>query len=148
MREVTVESIRSAGPLGEAVMILREKGPEERRIPIWIGALEAYSISIALEQIPFPRPLTHDLFLITLTRLATTIKSVTITGLALNTFFAKIEMAQDKQSMEIDARPSDAVALALRAGAPIFASDELFELGTLIPPDAPPEPPPPPAEHS
>lgn len=139
MREVTIESVRTAGPLGEAVMILREK-EGERRIPIWIGALEAYSISIALERIPFPRPLTHDLFLITLSRLGVTINSITITGLALNTFFAKIEMAQDKQTMELDARPSDAAALALRAGAPIFASDELFELGITIPPEAPPSP--------
>ena len=136
MREVTVESIRAAGPLGEAVMILREKDGE-RRIPIWIGALEAYSISIAVERLPFPRPLTHDLFLITLSRLGTTIKSVTITGLALNTFFAKIEMAQEKETMELDARPSDAVALALRANAPIFAADELFELGVNIPPEPP-----------
>lgn len=139
MREVTVESIRTAGPLGEAAVILREKDGE-RRIPIWIGALEAYSISIALEHIPFPRPLTHDLFVITLARLNTTIKSVTITGLALNTFFAKIEMAQDKQAMELDARPSDAIALALRAGAPIFAADELFELGVAVPPETPQSP--------
>lgn len=136
MREVTVESVRTAGPLGEAAVILREKGGE-RLIPIWIGALEAYSISIALERIPFPRPLTHDLFLITLSRLGTTVKSVTITGLALNTFFAKIEMTQDKQTMELDARPSDAIALALRSGAPIFAADELFELGIAIPPESP-----------
>lgn len=136
MREVTVESVRSAGPLGEAVMILKEK-EGERRIPIWIGALEAYSISVAAERIPFPRPLTHDLFLITLARLGVTIKSVTITGLALNTFFAKIGMAQDKQSMELDARPSDAVALALRAEAPIFAAEELFELGIGMPPEPP-----------
>ena len=136
MREVIVENIRTAGPLGEAVMILKEKDGE-RRIPIWIGALEAYSISIALERIPFPRPLTHDLFLITLARLGTTIKSVTITGLALNTFFAKIEMTQDKASMELDARPSDGVALALRAGAPIFAADELFDLGIAFPTEPP-----------
>ncbi len=139
MRQVTVESVRSAGPLGEGVMILKEKDGE-RRIPIWIGALEAYSISIALERIPFPRPLTHDLFLITLSRLGTNIKSVTITGLALNTFFAKIEMQKDQQTMELDARPSDGVALALRAEAPIFAADELFELGISIPIEPPQSP--------
>lgn len=136
MREVTVESVRSAGPLGEAVVILREKDGE-RRIPIWIGALEAYSISIALERIPFPRPLTHDLFLIAIARLGGRIKSVTITGLALNTFFSKIELVRDKEAGELDARPSDGMALALRAGAPIFASDELFELGIAIPPETP-----------
>ena len=132
MREVTVESVRSAGPLGEAVVILKEK-EGERRIPIWIGALEAYSISIALERIPFPRPLTHDLLLMAVARLGGKIKSVTITGLALNTFFAKLELAAEKETMELDARPSDGIALALRAEAPIFAADELFELGVGIP---------------
>lgn len=136
MREVLVETIRTAGPLGETVMILKEK-EGERRIPIWIGALEAYSISIALERIPFPRPLTHDLFLMMLGGLGAHLKTVTLTGLALNTFFAKLEIRKAEETVEFDARPSDAIGLALRAGVPIFAADELFDLGLNIPPESP-----------
>ena len=120
-------------------MVLKEK-EGERRIPIWIGALEAYSISIALERIPFPRPLTHDLFLMAFGKLGASLKSVSITGLALNTFFAKLEVQKDKEMVEFDARPSDAIGLALRASAPIFASEELFELDINLPPEYP-EPP-------
>ena len=125
MHEVIIENVRAVGATGDVVMILKEK-EGMRTIPIWIGLLEAQSISIALEQIPFPRPLTHDLFLITLGKFGARIKSVIITGVALNTFFAKIQNEQGKETIELDARPSDGVALALRAQAPILAADELF----------------------
>ena len=136
MREVIVQGIRAAGPLGEAVMMLKEKDGV-RMIHIRIGTVEAYAISIALEQILFPRPLTHDLFLIALGKFGARLKSATITGLALNTFFATLAFAHDTGGIELDARPSDGVALALRAGAPIFAADELFELGVGGGPESP-----------
>ncbi len=127
MREVIVETIRAAGPGGETVMLLREKDGT-RRFPVWIGVLEASAIAIALEQIPFPRPLTHDLFIMTLARLETRITGATITGMALGTFFAEITIEQAGKTGVLDARPSDAVALALRANAPIRAAEELFVL--------------------
>lgn len=125
LREVVVEGIRSAGPLGEAVMVLKEKDGA-RGVSIWIGVLEAYAISLALERIPFPRPLTHDLFLMALARLEARLTGVTVTGLALNTFFASIDMEQGGKAGSLDARPSDAVALALRANVPIRVAEDLL----------------------
>lgn len=125
MREVIVESIRTAGPLGETAMLLREKDGT-RSFLVWIGALEAYAIAAALERVPFPRPLTHDLFLMALARLEARITSAAITGAALGTFFAQIEIEHAGKTGTLDARPSDAVALALRADVPIRAAEELF----------------------
>lgn len=125
LREAVVEGIRAAGPMGEAVMVLKEKDGE-RRLSVWIGVLEAYAISLALERVPFPRPLTHDLFLMALARLEARITGVSITGLALNTFFASIDMEQNGKKGSLDARPSDAVALALRAGIPIRVAEDLL----------------------
>lgn len=136
LREVIVEGIRAAGPLGEAVMIVKQKDGA-RSFPVLIGALEAQSIAMALERIAFPRPLTHDLFLMTLARLEARLVSVSITGVALGTFFAEIEIERDGQTGVLDARPSDAIALALRANVPIRAAEDLFggagESGTTAP---------------
>lgn len=129
MSEVVVDSVRTAGPLGEAVMILKEKDGE-RTLPIRIGALEAYAIAVALERVPFPRPLTHDLFVMMLARLEARITSVAITGMALGTFFAEIEIDQSGKTGILDARPSDAVALALRARVPIRAAEDLLTVTT------------------
>lgn len=127
LREVTVETVRSTGLLGEAVMVLKEK-EGKRNVLIWIGPTEASSIAIALERLPMPRPLTHDLFLILFGRLGVRLQRVVITGLALGTYFARLEFEFKGEKFEIDARPSDGTALALRAGAPIFAAEELFDL--------------------
>lgn len=125
MREVIVAAVQAAGPFGQTLMLLQEKDGA-RSFPVWIGALEAHAIAMALEQIPFPRPLTHDLFLMTLTRLDAHITSAVITGMALGTFFAEIEIEHRGQTGILDARPSDAVALALRANVPIRAAEDLF----------------------
>ena len=126
-REVTVHGVHAIGSAGESLLILREKDGE-RLIPLWIGLLEAQAILIDLRHIPYPQPLTHDLFLMALERLGAKITRVFITGLALNTFFAKIVMEHNGATLELDARPSDGIALALRARIPILAAQELFLL--------------------
>lgn len=124
-RQVTVESVRTLGVTGESILILKEKDGNNA-VPIWIGILEAQAIAIVLQNVSFPRPLTHDLFMMALVNLGGRIRKVEITGVALNTFFGRIEFEQNGRVFQIDARPSDSIALALRARAPIYIAEKLF----------------------
>jgi bifunctional DNase/RNase/CheY-like chemotaxis protein len=99
-----------------------------RYLPIWIGPSEADAINAALTGQQFPRPMTHDLSLALLRPLNATVRRVTISRIADNTFFSEVEVAAGDQVHSVDARPSDALALAARAGAPIYASSELLAL--------------------
>ncbi len=99
-----------------------------RRAPIWVGQFEAWAISFALEGDPPERPMTHDLFKLMLDRLGASIERVIIDDLWNETFYAKIGLVKpDGETLEIDARPSDAVALALRARAPIYMAEFVME---------------------
>lgn len=101
-------------------------------LPIWIGPNEAAAIAMAQQGVAAPRPLTHDLFIATLLQLGTPLLSVRITRLEEGVFFAELVFAEQA----VDARPSDAIALALRAGVPIMLSDEvLAEAGVAPDPD-------------
>lgn len=101
-------------------------------LPIWIGPNEAAAIAMAQQGVAAPRPLTHDLFVATLLQLGTPLLSVRITGLEEGVFFAELVL----EGQVVDARPSDAIALALRAGVPILLSDEvLAEAGVAPDPD-------------
>ena len=101
-------------------------------LPIWIGPNEAAAIAMAQQGVAAPRPLTHDLFIATLLQLGTPLLSVRITRLEEGVFFAELVFAEQA----VDARPSDAIALALRAGVPILLSDEvLAEAGVVPDPD-------------
>ena len=91
-----------------------------RLLPIWIGLFEANAIAMRLEAIDSPRPMTHDIFAHTLTELAVTVERVEICDLRENTFFANLHISRAGESSSLDSRPSDAIALALRMGAPIF----------------------------
>ncbi len=111
-----------------------------RILPIWIGAQEASSILVAVEKAPVPRPLAHDLMIAMLTQLESLVERVEVTRLDGGTFFAEITLMTPAGPRVIDARPSDAVALASRADAPIFVDDGVMEdagiADVLIAPEA------------
>ena len=97
-----------------------------RVVPIWIGSPEARQLGAALEDAKFNRPMTHDLFLDALTNLDTTVERVEIVDQRGTTFFAKLVLRQGERLIELDARPSDAIALAVREGAIIVMSDDVL----------------------
>lgn len=128
------------------VVILRETGGE-RILPIWIGAGEAQAIRRVLADEPFPRPLTHDLLVRVVEGLKARVTRVVVSELRENTFYANVIVQAGSETLAIDARPSDAIAVALRAKAPIFVNEELLqepprevaaEEGGEEPPDEPP----------
>lgn len=108
-------------------IVILKVDDENRYLPIWIGQQEARSILMKIQNQSFSRPLTHDLAVNLVTELGGTMESVTVTGLKDSTFFAKITLAINGRSVEVDSRPSDALAMAVRSGAEIFASDIVIE---------------------
>jgi bifunctional DNase/RNase len=96
-------------------------------MPIWIGQAEALSISIAIDGTPPPRPLTHDLLKSVLDRLNAVVEYVLVDDLYNNTYYAKLSVRIDSKVTDIDCRPSDAIALALRAKVPIYVADRVLE---------------------
>lgn len=119
-------ALRDDLPLGGPVLWLRETGGR-RVLPITIGAREAESIGWALEGIEFPRPMTHDLMATVLTDLGATLSEVRITHVDAGTFFADLVLQRDGETLRISARPSDAIALAVRVGAPMAADEAVLE---------------------
>jgi uncharacterized protein len=105
---------------------------ENRYLPIWIGQPEARSILMKLQNQEFSRPLTHDLAINLVTELGGSMEKVTVTELRDSTFFATISVQIDGRTIEIDSRPSDAIALAVRTGAEIFAADEVIEEAAVV----------------
>ena len=107
-------------------LLLLEEVGGERVLPIFIGAPEATAIAYALQHVETPRPMSHDLMGHVISALGARVFSVEITDLDDNTFFATLRMTRDGREIVVSARPSDAVALALRVGAPILVRDELM----------------------
>jgi uncharacterized protein len=105
---------------------------ENRYLPIWIGQPEARSILMKLQNQEFSRPLTHDLAVNLVAELGGSMVKVTVTELRDQTFFAVISVEIDGRTIEIDSRPSDAIALAVRAGAEIFAADDVIEEAAVV----------------
>jgi hypothetical protein len=104
------------------------KGEEGGRVlPIWIGAMEAMAISMALNKVPFPRPMTHDLLLNVIRDLGGSIARVEVTDIEEGTFYAEIVVEAEAGTRRIDSRPSDAIALAVRAECPILVGEEVLE---------------------
>jgi len=108
-------------------IILLKTEDDGQTLPIWIGLLEATSIASALQEIQFDRPMTHDLFKNLTQLLNIQIDRIDICDLKENTFYAEIHFASEDSSFTMDARPSDAIALALRFKAPIFVDDRVIE---------------------
>jgi bifunctional DNase/RNase len=130
--EMVVESVRVHTLSTQHVVILKETG-RDRYLPIWIGPWEANAIALRLQGVSPERPLTHDLFARTLAELGVTMERIVVSDLADETFRARIILEQGGETKEIDARPSDAIALAIRAGVPIFATDAVLDRAGVIP---------------
>jgi len=114
------------------VVVLKETD-SDRYLPIWIGPFEADAITIQLQGVQVPRPLTHDLLNSFIRELGIKVSHVLVSELRNDTFFARIVIDVDGESMEIDSRPSDAIALAVRVGAPIFVSEQVMGLASITP---------------
>ncbi len=108
------------------IIILRDE-TNERVLPIWVGPVEANAIALQVENVTTPRPMTHDLLRQILAQLGARLTRVIIHDLRDSTFFAYLEIAREDERMFIDARPSDALALSLRAKVPIFVNARVFE---------------------
>jgi bifunctional DNase/RNase len=126
MREMMIDSIRVSLMNYQRVVILKQQD-SDRYLPIWIGPAEADAIAVKLQDIAVPRPLTHDLLVNVVRAMGAQIKHVIVNDLQNDTFFAKVVLELDGKSMEVDARPSDAIALAVRANAHIFAEDTVLD---------------------
>jgi bifunctional DNase/RNase len=133
--EVFVESIRVNMTNYKRVVMLKEKSAS-RYLPIWIGHFEADAIAIPMQNVPVTRPLTHDLLGNVVSQLGAKLTRVVINELADETFYAKLIIEGDGKTVEVDSRPSDAIALAVRAGVPIFATDAVLDRAGVIPESA------------
>lgn len=125
--------LSSSPSTGGAYAILLKEVNGNRRLPIIIGAFEAQAIALEIEGIKPPRPLTHDLLKQITDNLGATIMEVIIDDLRENTFYAKIIFEVSALTNEIDARPSDAIALAVRAQAPIYVAESVMEVAAFVP---------------
>jgi len=121
------------------MVLLREQEGRHRLLPIYIGSPEASAIHYALEGIEPPRPFTHDLFLTTIDELGASLDKVVVTEIRDRTFFAELHLTTSDGSKVISSRPSDAIALAVRCGAELFAGDELLDEHGQEPPEEPEE---------
>lgn len=126
MIPVEVTGVSVCPPYQGYVVILREEDGK-RWLPIFIGAAEAQAISLLLQDMSYSRPLTFDLFYNLLGAADACIQRITITELKDNTFYALVEMKTSSGDVKIDARPSDAIALALRSKVPIYVADEVMD---------------------
>jgi bifunctional DNase/RNase len=123
---MTIESIRVSLMNYQRVVILKEKDAD-RYLPIWIGPAEADAIAVRLQDVSVARPLTHDLLRSVIDSLSAAVEYVIVNDLSNDTFFARIMLQVDGRSMEIDSRPSDAIALAVRVQVPIFADESVLD---------------------
>ncbi|HEU5049688.1 MAG TPA: bifunctional nuclease family protein [Gemmatimonadales bacterium] len=139
MREVTVAHLGVDRTTNSPVVILREKDGS-RVLPIWIGPAEASAIAMELQGVKSQRPLTHDLLKQVILGLGGALRRVVISGVKENTYFAELLIHREDHVFQVDARPSDSIALALRLDAPIFASDGLLDPGADESEEPPTEP--------
>jgi len=131
MIEMIIDSIRVSLMNYQRVVILKEKAAD-RYLPIWIGPAEADAIAVKLQDVTVPRPLTHDLLRSVIDALGATINSIIVSELKNDTFYAKIILNVDGGQMEVDSRPSDALALAVRAGVPIYAEEVVLDKAGIL----------------
>jgi bifunctional DNase/RNase len=129
--EMTVKGL-TLDPLTNMPIVILKDMEDKRVLPIWIGLFEANAIALELEKIPTPRPMTHDLIKDIITGLNATVTKIVVNDLKNNTFYAVIHLSLDGNSIVIDSRPSDAIALALRIGAPIYVSTEVVNKARSI----------------
>jgi uncharacterized protein len=129
--EVFVESIRVNMTNYKRVVMLKER-TAPRYLPIWIGHFEADAIAIPMQNVPVSRPLTHDLLGTVIQSLGAKLTEVVINQLADETFYAKLILDADGRHVEVDSRPSDAIALAIRSKVPIYVEDSVLDQAGMV----------------
>jgi bifunctional DNase/RNase len=129
--EMTIKGLMVDPITNMPIVILRDK-EGQRVLPIWVGIFEANAIALQIENIPTPRPMTHDLLRNVIHDLKASVKKVVVCDLQENTFYALIYLSMNGDTLAIDARPSDAIALALRTRAPIFVEDSVIDHAKTI----------------
>lgn len=123
---MNVTGVRVELPSNTPIVLLREKAGE-RFLPIWVGPVEAMAISSAMEGVTPPRPLTHDLLTSVVEALGATVVRIVVTELRDNVFYADLVLDANGKEVVVSSRPSDAIALSVRTGAPVFASPQVLE---------------------
>jgi len=131
MIEMTIDSIRVSLMNYQHVVILKEKD-SDRYLPIWIGPAEADAISIKLQNVDIARPLTHDLLDSIISTLGASVNFIVVNDLHNDTFYAKIMLSSNGKQLEIDSRPSDAIALAVRVTVPIYVEESVLEKAGIM----------------
>ncbi len=124
--EMTIKGLMIDPITNMPIVVLRD-AEGERILPIWVGVFEANAIALQIESVQTPRPMTHDLLRNVIADLNASVDRVVVCDLKENTFFASIVLRLETGMISVDARPSDAIALALRAHAPIFAEESVIE---------------------
>ncbi|MBN1888461.1 MAG: bifunctional nuclease family protein, partial [Thermoflexales bacterium] len=132
MIEVTIDSIRISLMSQHRVVILKEVD-SERYLPIWIGPCEADAITIELQGIQIARPMTHDLLKALIAEMGAKVSHILVNDLRNETFYARIVLDVNGHGMELDSRPSDAIALAVRVRVPIFVDEDVMERAAIVP---------------
>lgn len=132
MIEMELVAVRIELPGNTPVVLLRELAGERRILPIFIGQPEATAIAFAIDGVVTPRPMTHDLMKNLLDEIGASVERVVVTDLSEGTFFAEIHLTLGETHHEVSSRPSDAIALALRVGCPIFAEDAVLAEAGLV----------------
>jgi uncharacterized protein len=134
MIEMELAGVRVELPTNQPIVLLKER-EGERYLPIWIGAAEAAAIALSLQGVVTPRPMTHDLMKNILDDLSVSVSRIVVTELREGTFYATIDMQRNGDAYEVSSRPSDAIALAVRLAAPIFASEDVLNEASILIPD-------------
>ena len=132
MVEVTIDSIRVSLMSQHRVVILKDVD-SNRYLPIWIGPCEADAITVSLQEVEVARPLTHDLLRNVINELGAKVTEIQVSELRDDVFYARIILAVNGKRMEIDTRPSDALALAVRVNATVYVSENVMELASVLP---------------
>ncbi|MDO8886371.1 bifunctional nuclease family protein [Candidatus Oleimmundimicrobium sp.] len=131
MIEMTIHTINLDSLTNQPVIILKDFSAH-RFLPIWIGQFEATAILMELKQLKNPRPLTYDLLYSLLAKLEIKVDKVEINDLKEGTFYAKLHLLQEGVELEVDARPSDAIALAVRASSPILVAEKVLQKASVV----------------
>jgi bifunctional DNase/RNase len=129
---VTVDSIRVHLPTQQHVVILKERRAD-RYLPIWIGNFEANAIAMKIQGMAPERPITHDLVRATFGELGISLHRIVVTSLSEEVFYARLHMRQNGREFDVDSRPSDAIALAVRFECPIFVATEVLDRAGVVP---------------
>jgi len=122
-------------PVTNMPIVLLRDAENQRMLPIWVGPVEANAIALQIENVSTPRPMTHDLLRNLLSELGARVERVVISDLRDGTFYAYLELKRGEETLFLDSRPSDAIALSLRTRAPVFVDDQVLEAAKVV--DAP-----------